>query len=113
MDDDLFNCTMCGACCINTEQNKSEGYPWYVEIDDPESEILRRKDWVKKFLVHDPDGVPHMKLHPDGRCTALKGRLGQRVHCEVYKFRPRCCSVIFPGDKNCLKAREAHGITSM
>lgn len=106
----MYDCLMCGACCQNSAENLSENYPWYVEVDDPDSLLLTKPDLRRKHVVDDPEGVPHLKLHPDGRCTALTGRIGRRVHCNVYRDRPRGCRMVEPGDKSCVKARRDRGL---
>jgi hypothetical protein len=106
----MFECTSCGACCINSAANQAEGYAYYVEIDDPKSPLLTKKDLHRKYVMEDPDGTPHVRLHPDGRCLALRGKLGQRATCDVYNHRPRGCRLIEPGDANCLRAREERGM---
>ncbi|HMV68075.1 MAG TPA: YkgJ family cysteine cluster protein [Myxococcota bacterium] len=106
----MYECTTCGACCRNSAQNLREGYPWYVEVDDPDSDLLRKVDLRRRHVVEDEAGVPHLRLHPDGRCTALRGRLGQRVSCDVYKSRPRGCRLVQPGDDRCAQARLDAGL---
>ena len=39
----LYECTTCGACCVNPRQNQEEGYTFFVEIDDERSALLTRK----------------------------------------------------------------------
>jgi Fe-S-cluster containining protein len=106
----MYECTTCGACCHNTRQNIAEGYPWYLEIDEPDSPLLQRRDLARKHVVYDPQEVPHMRLHPEGRCTALRGRIGLHATCDVYKARPRGCRLIQPGDPACLQARRDMGL---
>jgi Fe-S-cluster containining protein len=105
----VYDCTMCGACCFNSRENVAAGYRWYVEIDDPDSQLISRKQW-RKYLELDPNDTPHVRILDDGRCAALKGRLGQRVHCDVYKYRPSCCKRVEPGDPSCLQARRERGL---
>ncbi|MCB9683293.1 MAG: YkgJ family cysteine cluster protein [Alphaproteobacteria bacterium] len=102
---DALDCTACGACCCNTDENRAEGYPWYVPIDDPRARLLTRPDLRKRYVAHDPDDVPHLRLDPSGRCVALTGRLGLRVACAIYADRPRACRRVQPGDGACLAAR--------
>ena len=108
-----YDCTMCGACCMNSAENQAEGYRWYIEIDDPKSQLLTRKDWQRKLVEHDEDGVPHVRILSDGRCAALEGSLGKRCACGIYKHRPSGCKRIEPGDVNCERARAERGISSV
>jgi Fe-S-cluster containining protein len=106
----MFDCQSCGACCCNTRDNIAEDYPWYVAIDDPRSKVLKKADLRKRYVVEDPDGHPHLRLDPSGRCAALRGKLGQRVHCAIYAHRPAPCRRVQPGDRDCLRAREERGL---
>jgi Fe-S-cluster containining protein len=94
----------CGACCTISLANVAEGYPHWVEIERG-APILGRKDLVKKLVVLDDDGVPHMRMTRDGRCMALEGALGRRVRCSVYHARPHACRRVTPGDADCERAR--------
>ena len=56
-------------------------------------------------------------LDPDVRCdgdecAALVGKLGQRVHCTIYDYRPRGCRRVEAGSDRCLIARRERGISS-
>jgi uncharacterized protein len=106
----MFDCQRCGACCTNPDENRAEGFAYYVEVT-PKDGILRRPDLVKRYVVRDPDGVPHMRLDPQHRCTALRGRLGQEVHCAVYADRPRGCRLVEAGSERCLQYRRERGIS--
>ena len=103
-------CLACGACCVNSLENRTEGYPWYVPVDDLESRLLRRADLRARYVVVDPQGMPHLRLEPTGRCTALAGKLGVEVSCRVYPDRPRSCRRVVPRDAACRKAREEQGL---
>ena len=98
------DCKRCGACCCNTLENTKLGFEGYVEIDDPTSRLLTDRSLRKKLVSTDERGVPHMRLL-DGRCAALRGRIGGRVRCRVYGDRPRACRRVQPGDPECLRAR--------
>lgn len=104
----LLDCRYCGACCCNTLQNEAEGYRFYVEIDDERSALLSRKE-LQKWVVRDEDGVPHLRMDPSGRCSALVGKLGALVTCRVYDHRPSACRRVEPGDAECLRARAERG----
>jgi len=106
-----LDCRRCGACCVNLPANRDEAFPWWVEIADGDR-ILDRADLVKKLVVRDPDGVPHLRLAPDGRCLALRGGLGRDVSCSVYHDRPTPCRRVQAGDASCRRYRDAHGITA-
>jgi hypothetical protein len=85
----------------------AEGVKYYVEIERTDG-ILRRRDLVKKLVVLDDEGVPHLRLGEDGRCLALAGALGKNVRCTIYHHRPSPCRRVEPGGSLCLRYREDH-----
>ena len=104
-----LDCQRCGACCTNPDENRAEGFAYYVEVQ-PDSRLLRRDDLRKRHVVEDEHGVPHLRLDPSGRCAALRGKLGQHVHCAIYADRPRGCRLVEPGSPRCLQARRERGL---
>lgn len=102
-------CTRCGACCSNPRENVAAGVREWVAIDPDdgilESEVLRRR----LVIVHD-DGEPHLRAEADGRCLALRGRIGVRVECSIYRDRPSACRIVEAGSAECLKARSDRGL---
>jgi len=72
---------------------------------------LLRTDLVKKLVVRDIDGVPHLRLTNDGRCVALAGAFGKDVRCQVYSHRPTPCRTVQPGDALCKRYRHEHGLS--
>ena len=103
------DCQRCGACCVNLPSNRAEGFTSWVEIADGDA-ILERADLVRKHVVRDADGVPHLRLADDGRCLALRGALGRDVSCGIHHHRPSPCRTVQPGDALCLRYRHEHGI---
>jgi len=103
-----LDCRSCGACCVNLPSNRAEGFTAWVEIEDGDA-ILERPDLVRK-LVRDIDGVPHLRLAPDGRCLALRGAVGREVDCSIYHERPSPCRHVQPGDPLCRRYRHEHGV---
>jgi uncharacterized protein len=104
-----LDCQACGACCKNPTDNVREGYGAYVEIA-PGDAILKRRDLVKKLVVLDDEGTPHLRLDASGRCLALRGALGRSVRCAIYHHRPTPCRRVEPGSDLCLSYREDHGL---
>ena len=104
-----FDCTTCGACCVNPDENRAEGFRWYVEVGAREP-LLGKADVVKRHVVRDGDGVAHLRLEPSGRCSALRGGLGDRVRCAIYALRPRGCRLVDAGGARCLQYRRERGI---
>lgn len=81
----------------------------WVEVE-PEDRILTRADLVKKLVVLDGDGVPHLRLAADGRCMALRGALGRDVSCSIYADRPSPCRRVQAGDALCKRYRHEHSL---
>ncbi|HVK75736.1 MAG TPA: YkgJ family cysteine cluster protein [Kofleriaceae bacterium] len=106
---DVLDCRRCGACCVNLPANAAEGFVGWVEVE-PGDRLLDQAELARKLVVRDADGVPHLKLAPDGRCLALRGRLGERVRCDVYHHRPSPCRRVQAGDPLCRRYRQAHGL---
>jgi Fe-S-cluster containining protein len=104
-----LDCQACGACCVNLPSNVAEGFGSWVEIAADDA-ILRRRD-LQKLVVRDAGGVPHLRLAPDGRCAALRGALGRRVRCTIYRDRPSPCRTVQPGDRLCERYRREHALT--
>ncbi|MCS6899198.1 MAG: YkgJ family cysteine cluster protein [Myxococcales bacterium] len=105
-----LDCTTCGACCTNPEENRAEGFLYYVEVDRSCS-LLYRPDLRKRYVVEDPEGIPHLRMDPAQRCSALVGKLGKRVRCSIYEHRPRGCRLVEAGSLRCLQARQERGIS--
>ena len=99
-----LDCTRCGACCSNPDENRAEQFLDYVEVLSKDS-LLEKPDLVRRFVVYNADGVPHLRLHQDGRCLALRGRLGHRVTCTIYEDRPTGCRKVEAGSERCLRYR--------
>lgn len=105
----IFDCVRCGACCANTDQNRAEGFVDYVEVFRSDG-LMRRRELLSVYTVKNAAGQVHMKLHPDGRCLALEGRLGEGVRCAIYPSRPGVCRKVTAGSDECLRARREQGI---
>jgi Fe-S-cluster containining protein len=94
---------------MNPDENRAEGYKWYLEVRD--TKLLQKPELVKKLVVYDPNGVPHLRLDPQTeRCVALGGKIGKRVHCTIYSLRPKGCRMLEAGEPRCLQARRERGI---
>ena len=48
--------------------------------------------------------------HAPVRCAALTGRIGQRVACAIYEWRPSPCREFEAGCDACARARQRHGL---
>lgn len=96
-DASVYDCQSCGACCAY-----SRDWPRFsLETD---AEIAR----IPAQYVNDAVGC---MLSIDNRCTALAGKLGEHVACQVYEVRPIVCRDCQPGDEECLIARRHFGFS--
>jgi Fe-S-cluster containining protein len=96
---------------VNLPSNQAIGFTSWVEIEDGDP-ILGHADLVRKLVVLDDDGVPHLRLIDSGRCAALSGAPGRRVSCRIYSVRPTPCRRVQPGDSLCERYRTEHGLTA-
>jgi len=105
-------CVRCGACCCNPPSNAAEGFYHWVEIGEREPILSEKaqKKGMDRLITRDEEGVAHLRLDPEGRCLALRGRLGRRVHCTIYATRPRACRLVEAGSDECMQARASRGI---
>lgn len=103
-----YDCTACGACCCNPDENRVEGYVDYVEVK-PNDELLKRKALVHRLVVLGRDGVPHMRMQHH-RCAALKGPVGEKAICTIYEVRPTPCRRLEAGSERCLEYRRERGV---
>jgi Fe-S-cluster containining protein len=94
---------------VNPDENRAEGFRFYVEVPRGEK-LLGRADLVRRYVVHDEDGAPHVRLDPSERCSALLGKLGRRVRCAIYDVRPRGCRLVEAGSARCHQYRRERGI---
>jgi len=103
-----LDCTRCGACCTNPDENRAEGFVDYVEVL-PRDALFSESRLLRRLVVYNADGAAHLRLDASGRCIALRGRLGHRVSCTVYEHRPTACRKVEPGSERCLAhRRERH-----
>ena len=49
--------------------------------------------------------------HSPPRCAALTGKVGEKVACGIYEWRPSPCHEFAEGSDACLRARQRHGLT--
>ncbi|MCK6523678.1 YkgJ family cysteine cluster protein [Myxococcota bacterium] len=105
-----LDCMRCGACCCNAQANVDAGSVDYIPVNDPKSRLLRDNTLNKRYVVHNAEGEPHLRLDPSGRCNALRGRLGYSVFCVIYQDRPGGCKRVQAGDKECERARREKGL---
>jgi Fe-S-cluster containining protein len=92
-------CQSCGACC-----SYSQNWPRFSIEDDEALALI-----PEKFVNARQSG-----MRCDGnRCSALSGKVGAGVCCEIYAVRPEVCRTCMPGDAECNMARRKHGLSAV
>ena len=94
-------CVSCRACCASfrvdfaTEELQSQGGAV------PDGLAVELNDRLCRLRGTD---------HSPPRCQALTGRVGERVSCGIYEWRPSPCREFAEGDDACHRARARHGL---
>lgn len=94
-------CTACGACCAAFRVDFS-----VFELESqggsvPEGLTVEVTDHTCRLRGTD---------HTPPRCAALTGRIGERVACGIYEWRPNPCRELEQGSDGCIRARRRHGL---
>ena len=89
-------CQSCGACC-----SYSQNWPRFSIEDDAALALI-----PENFVNARQSG---MRCDGD-RCSALSGKVGLGVRCEIYAVRPEVCRTCMPGDAECNMARKRFGL---
>lgn len=103
-----YDCTRCGACCVNPPDNVAEGFHDYIEIE--ERDAIRDKPELIARYAQESEGKLHLKLLADQRCKALLGSVGRRVRCAIYHVRPSPCRRVQAGSALCERYRRGQGL---
>ena len=94
-------CTTCGACCASFRVDFA-----VQELDDRGGSVpAGLADEVNSALCR-MRGTDHLPI----RCAALTGRIGHKVACGIYEWRPSPCRELSEGDAACDQARARHGL---
>lgn len=97
-------CELCGACCASFRVD--------FALDETHAEGGNVPDGLAVPLTAHTcrlRGTDH--LPP--RCAALSGRVGERVACAIYEWRPSPCREFGEGSEACQRARARHGIAPL
>lgn len=97
-------CTACGACCAAFRVDFS-----VFELDSqggsvPDGLSVEVSSSTSRLRGTD---------HTPPRCAALTGKIGERVGCGIYEWRPSPCRELEPGSDGCIKARRRHGLPAL
>ncbi len=97
-------CRQCGACCASYRVDFSivETEAAGGAVPDSLTDLVRA-------------GIGRMRGtdHARPRCAALSGRIGERVTCAIYEWRPSPCHELQPGCDACNRARQLHGLPAL
>ncbi len=98
----MFDCQTCGACCAS------------FRVDFSSQELEDNGGSVPSGLAAE---VNHSTCrmrgtdHSPARCAALTGKVGLKVGCGIYEWRPSPCREFEAGSDACLRVRTRHGLT--
>ena len=94
-------CTTCGACCacfrVDFSVHELDDYGGHV----PSGLAVKLNDTLARLRGTD---------HARPRCAALTGRVGEKVACGIYEWRPSPCREFEEGSEACERARRQHGL---
>ena len=97
-------CQQCGACCAS------------FRVDFSVHELDEHGGRVPSGLAVELNGtLCRMRGtdHSPPRCAALTGRIGERVACGIYEWRPGPCHELEAGSEACQRARRRHGLAPL
>ncbi len=100
----LDPCLTCGACCAS------------FRVDFAVHELDTQGGHVPDGLaVEVSDHTCRLRGtdHSPPRCAALTGRVGERVACGIYEWRPSPCREFEAGGPACETARRRHGLAPL
>ena len=104
-----YDCTRCGACCHLPDAHRALGQSDYVEVR-PSDRLARDAKLVRRFVILNDAGEPHMRMHSSLRCSALRGTLGRSAECVIYDERPSGCRRFEAGSDRCRQYRRERGV---
>ncbi len=97
----MFDCQSCGACCASFRVDFSA-----FELDDNGGRV------PSGLAVEVNHSTCRMRGtdHSPARCAVLTGKVGEKVACGIYEWRPSPCREFAAGSDACLKARSRYGL---
>lgn len=96
----MLDCQTCGACCASFRVDFSAH-----ELDDNGGHV------PSGLAVEVNHSTSRMRGtdHSPARCAALTGKVGSKVGCGIYEWRPSPCREFEAGSDACLRIRTRHG----
>jgi Fe-S-cluster containining protein len=98
---DPHPCQTCGACCASYRVDFA-----VYELDEMGGTVPAGLAVEVNGSTCRMRGTDHVPI----RCAALTGKVGERVACGIYEWRPNPCRELEPGSYGCEKARARHGL---
>ncbi|EDY80953.1 conserved hypothetical protein [Verrucomicrobiia bacterium DG1235] len=100
LDQSLYDCTACGACC--------QCFPIFASNTDAEREPSI-KSQTRKLQPHMQSADNAYRLHPLPFLNACAYLKPDRL-CRIYETRPDVCRRFEAGSAQCIEARKRIGI---
>jgi len=97
-------CTTCGACCASFRVDFS--VQEMQEMGGTVPAGLAVEVTASTCRMRGTDHVP-------ARCAALSGKLGDKIGCGIYEWRPSPCREFEEGSDACARARARHGLPEL
>jgi uncharacterized protein len=94
-------CTTCGACCASFRVDFA-----VYELDEMGGSVPSGLTVEVNGSTCRMRGTDHVPI----RCAALTGKVGEKVACGIYEWRPAPCREFAEGNYACDKARARHGL---
>lgn len=106
-----LDCQKCGACCVASAWSGGDFEP-FAEVSEHEGARIQKALPMSVVRVRptgwtfqEPTLAMEIKNDRYGRCVALKGTVGRKVSCSIYRARPAGCRDFEPGSERCLEIR--------
>ncbi len=97
-------CTTCGACCASFRVDFSVMETQLEGGSVPDGLAVEVTAHTARMRGTD---------HSPPRCAALTGKLGERVACGIYEWRPSPCREFEAGSDACQRARQRRGLAAL
>ena len=97
-------CVTCGVCCASFRVDFS--------VMETQAEGGSVPDGLTVAVT---SGTVRLRGtdHSPPRCAALTGRVGERMACGIYEWRPSPCLEFEAGSDACERARARHGLPAL
>ena len=100
----MSHCQSCGACCANFRVDFS-----IHELDTEGGPVPAGLAVELNASLCRMRGTDHAAP----RCAALSGKIGAKIGCGIYEWRPSPCREFEEGSAACERARARHGLPAL